>query len=396
MRTKKRVTFRFYVFCILFVVCIWFIIYEVTPTDTAVSLVQGANATYSYTVDAIIIRDEEVGNFEGSGMIVYLAEESQEVGLGDEICEVYSSAYAETELERLETVRQNIRSYHEELLSTLNNEELDQLSAKIVNLATQMKRLIANKENGSLLQLEMQLEESMTERQEYLRRNQRSDYRLTDLYDQEAKRENALSSWKVLKTADRDGIVSFYLDGYEQFLTPDSVTGMTINQFHDIQSGHYLASKSTSRLVTNVYRIVDANKWYIVMLSSDATWNPSAGQSFIFQMKGYVENEHKGTVVAVQKTSSNVMAVMEVEESPADVMNVRMGKADISAYMTGLSVPIRAIRTEGGQTGVMIMEDDNLTSTFVPVNVLSQDSHNALIMPVTEGMLSVGQKVVLN
>lgn len=392
---RKRVTGRFYVFLGLLLIGGYFILRELLPDRLQVGLVQSGNAQYSYTVDAVMIRDEVVASYEGAGLVVYVASEGQQVNEGDEVCVVYTAGYAEKELDRLETVRASIRSYHEKLLDDENivEGELERLEKKVQDIALEMKTLILSKSGGSLLNLERQLEQAMEERQDYLRKNMRQDYQLNDLYDQEEKRMGAIESWQSKAAAPRAGIVSFYLDGYEQYLGASSLESLTPAQIRTVLAGRTLADSAASRLTTNIFKVVSTDKWYIALLSNDVNWNPSAEQSYTFQMEGYPDAAYTGRVISMQKSSNEVMAVLEVEGSPGALINVRSGKADIGAFLTGLSVPVKAISTEGGQSGVWLA--DAAGSTFIPVNVLSQDSSYALIQPITEGTLYVGQQVLI-
>lgn len=128
----------------------------------------------------------------------------------------------------------------------------------------------------------------MSQRQEYLRQTQRQDYKLNDLYDQETKRVAALDAWRQSVTAPRDGLVSFYLDGYESDLRVDTLESLTAEQIHAVLQGRALTgSEAVSRLNTGIFRVVSTDKWYIVLLSNDATWNPTNNQSYTFQLEGY-------------------------------------------------------------------------------------------------------------
>ena len=391
---RKRVTGRFYLFLGLLLIGGYFILRELLPDKLQVGLVQSGNAQYSYTVDAVIIRDEVVSSYEGAGLVVYEASEGQQVNEGDQVCVVYTAGYAEKELDRLETVRASIRSYHEKLLDDENilEGELERLEKMVQDIALERKTLILSKSGGSLLNLERQLEQAMVERQDYLRKNMRQDYQLNDLYDQEEKRMGAIESWQTKAVAPKAGLVSFYLDGYEQYLSASSLESLTPAQIRTVLAGRTLAD-TVSRLTTNIFKVVSTDRWYIVLLSSDVNWNPSADQSYTFQLEGYPGAAYTGRVISMQKSSNEVMAVLEVAGSPGALINVRSGKADIGAFLTGLSVPVKAVSSEGGQTGVWLA--DAAGSTFIPVNVLSQDSSYALIQPITEGTLSVGQQVLI-
>ena len=52
-------------------------------------------------------------------------------------------------------------------------------------------------------------------------------------------------------------------------------------------------------------------------------------------------------------------------------------------------VPLSALKTEGSQQGVYLME----SNTFVPVRVVGQDSKHALIMPLEDGALTSGTRI---
>ena len=130
-----------------------------------------------------------------------------------------------------------------------------------------------------------------------------------------------------------------------------------------------------------------------MLLSDDAGWNPTNNQSYTFQLEGYPDLTYSGQVISMQKSAGQVMAVLEVVGDPTPLINVRSGRADIGIYLTGLSVPVNALANQGGQTGVWLA--DAAGSTFIPVEVLSQDRSNALIQPITPGTLSVGQRVLI-
>ncbi|MEG2859872.1 MAG: HlyD family efflux transporter periplasmic adaptor subunit, partial [Clostridia bacterium] len=198
---RKRITGRFYVFLALVLIGGYFVLRELIPDAAQEAVVTLANDTYSLSVDALVVRDEVVTSYEGKGRIVYTATEGQVVKSGDPICEVYSAGYSEKEMDKLESVRQQVRAYHETILDNIVDTKLDALEAKVEESALKLKTLIAKKTGGSLLNLEKELEQAMIARQEYLRQNRREDPKLNELYDKEAKQMNAISSWRALAAA---------------------------------------------------------------------------------------------------------------------------------------------------------------------------------------------------
>ncbi len=394
---RKRVTGRFYVFLVLLLIAGYFILREIFPTAAREAVVTLGNATYERTVEAVIVRDEEVAGYEAAGRVVFVAAEGARLNEGDLVCEVYSTGYSDKELIRLETARESIRSYHEQILDNIVDTQLEQLEQKVETTAEQLKTLIRQKSGGSLLNLEKQLEEAMVARQDYLRRNQRSDQKLIDLYNDETKRINAIASWQTKALAPRSGVVSFYLDGYENILKVGTLQTLTFDDVRQVIAGRKPTSAGVSnRLVTNIFRMVSSDKWYIVLLSNDPTWNPVTGQQITFQMAGFPDVGYTGTVVRAQKSGSEVMAQLEIKGELGPLMNQRSGKALVGASLTGMMVPDKAVVEQSGQKGVLLSDVPG-SETFIPVEVLSIDPHKgyALVNPLAEGSLSVGQRVLI-
>lgn len=65
----------------------------------------------------------------------------------------------------------------------------------------------------------------------------------------------------------------------------------------------------------------------------------------------------------------------------------------LSSNLTGLSVTSQALYEQNGQVGVWLYDVPG--GTFVPVEVLANDGANALIRPLTDGALLVGQTVLI-
>ncbi len=390
---RRRVTGRFYVFLILIGIGLYFVIREVAPLGSSEAIVTMAATSYTQTVDAVIVRDETVASFEGNAQVVYVAAEGAEVVPGQEIADVYAAGYSEKEIQQLETVRQGIRAYHRQILKNIVDAALERLENNVQQKALEVKTLIRDKTRGSLINLEKQLQSTMQARQNYLNQNRRQDQKLNNLYAEETKRENAIASWRNLKNAPVAGIVSFYLDGCERFLTPANLESLTVEDVRSVLAGRTPESGEQSRLEKNIFRIVSPDKWYVVLLSKDATWNPVNGQIFTVQFEGFEGSAFTGKVVKMLKASGEVMAQLEMDSALGPLLNKRAGKAMIGINLTGLSVPIKAITVVNGQPGVTV--SDVPGGTFVPVEVLSSDSQNAIIQPLVEGTLSIGWRVIL-
>jgi hypothetical protein len=392
--SRRRVTGRFYFLLLIIVgVAAFFAWREFFPRSAHTAVIGVASASDSRSMEGVIIRDEPVTSYEGTGRVSFVANEGDMVKAGDEVAYIYASGYSEKEMLKLEDVRQNIREYHQEILSNIVDQELQRLDNNVTSRAVELKTLINHKSSGSLIRLVDQLEDAMLARQDYLSQNRREDPKLNQLYEEERSRENNISSWQTVQTASGDGMVSFYLDGCESFLSIDNLHSLTPEDIRAILNGATPKKDDASRLLQPVFRLVNTDKWYVMVLCGDPAWTPVTGQEFSFQFSGYEDLIYSGIVTKIQKTETETMALLEVTDPMGPMVNLRSGQVVLGANLQGLLVPASAIVNQGGQMGVLL--SDVPGGTFIPVNVLSRGEAGVLISPLIEGSLNAGQTVLL-
>ena len=388
---RKRVTGRFYIFLLAILIIVFLIVRPHLRFGTHEALIMEGATSYAQKTDAIIIRDEEVYTSSNIARVEYIATEGTLLEAGDVIAYLYSTGYSEDELERLETVRANIQAYHKTILDNIVDTDLNRLDRIVDMKALELKALVTHQTTGNLLSLTRQLETAMVNRQDYMRANRREDLNLNKLYQDESTRLNSIASWRTEATASEQGVISFYTDGYESALTPDSLTSLTPADVRTVLAGGSL-SDSSSR-ATSVYRLVDQDTWYVAILTDGESWNPVLDQEYYLRFEGFEDLVYSSRVTRVQKIDGEVLAVFLVEDPIGPLLYQRGGRVTLSSELTGLSVASEALYDQNGQTGVWLY--DMPGGTFVPVEVLSDDGTNALIQPLTDGALQVGQTVLV-
>jgi len=388
---SRRPTGRFFILLMLVIgIALFAVMSLLRPGEARYDIVRSGTSSDTRRVQAVIMRNEKVVSMDSGSTINYVAREGSLVSAGDEIAYIYSAGYSTSQLQALENVRSQIRAYHLSILGTIIDTRLDRLEANVQYLAVQLKSLVNRRSSGNLLNLEAQLTDAMEARQTYLSQNQREDVTLTNLYEMESKRQSQIASWRSVETAASDGVVSFYLDGYESFLSPDNTANITVDALRSVLQGRTVSAES-SRLSTNIYRLVDPGRWYVYLLTDDGNFNPVTNQSFWFQMEGFEDVVYDATVVSSVKAGNTVMTLMQIDDPMGPLLNQRGGGATISTEMSGLKVPGGAIYRENGQTGVYVY--DGASGTFIPVIVLSYDEDGVLISTEYESALYVGSYV---
>ena len=390
---KRRVTGRFFLFLLALLVIAFLILRPRLFPGSKETVIMMANADQRQTVDCVLIRDESVTVAESTARVEYIVPENSLVTADTTVANLYATGYSESLLNNLEATRKKIQDYHKQLLANIVDSQLQELDQKVNRKAIEFKNLITRQTTGNLKTVASQLETEMVRRQEYLRQNKRGDSKLTKLYDEENTRLASIQSWRTVSNADRDGVVSFYIDGYETDLTPDTLNGLSIPQIRSVLAGERLENTRQTRN-NGIYRIVNQNRWYVAVLYSGNTWTPMVGQdNYYLQMEGFDDLIYTASVYSVQKENDTTLAIFEVRDPIGPLIYRRTGKAQFSITLTGLSVRVEALYNENGQMGVWVYDVPG--GTFVPVEVLSSDGNIAMIQPMVEGALQLGQTVLI-
>lgn len=390
---RKRVTGRFYLFLLALLVIAFLIVRPLLVTRSHETVIMMANAAQRQTVDCVIIRDEAVVTSDSTARVEYIAAENSLVSVGDNVANLYTTGYSENLLNNLEATRKKIQEYHKQLLANIVDADLSRLDTVVNMMAVEFKNLITHQTTGNLKTVTSQLETAMVNRQDYLRQNKRGDNKLTKLYDEENARLASIQSWRKVSTAETEGVVSFYIDGYESDLTPDALKTLSIADVRTVLSGGNLENSRQTKN-TGIYRIVDQSRWYVAVLANSGSWTPVVGQdNYYMQMEGFDDLIYTASVYSVQKEGDTTLAVFVIDDPIGPLIYKRSGKAQFNIELTGLSVRVEALYNENGQMGVWVYDVPG--GTFVPVEVLSTDGNIAMIQPLVDGALQLGQTVLI-
>ena len=390
---RKRVTGRFYLFLLALLVIAFLLLRPLLVTRSKETVIMMANAAQKQTVDCVIIRDEDVFTSDSTARVEYIAPEDSLVAAGDNVANLYATGYSEGLLNNLEKTRKKIQDYHKQLLANIVDTELYKLDSVVNYMALELKELITRQTTGNLKTVTSQLETAMVNRQDYLRQNKRGDNKLTKLYDKENAGLSSIQSWRKVAKAEQAGVVSFYIDGYESDLTPEGLKTLSIADVRAVLAGSNLANTRQTRM-NGIYRIVDQDHWFVAVLATGSAWTPVVGQdNYFMQMVGFDDLIFTASVYSVQKEGDTTLAVFEIKDPIGPLIYRRSGKAQFNIELTGLSVRIEALYNQNGQMGVWVYDVPG--GTFVPVEVLSTDGSIAMIQPLVDGALQLGQTVLI-
>lgn len=344
----------------------------------------------------VIARNESLIERENATSVDFVADEGSHITQSAVICKVYSAGFNETEINRLNTYREEIQAYHiNQVFDTYVDAQLDSYDAELSSLAQQVRTLVQGRGIGSLVNLERQIESEMNARKNYLRQKYPDDQVLSELYKVENDQLKKIESWTTTYTASEDCIVSFYTDGYEPTINSSTYQTLTPSDVKSVIHGIAPDQSAVSRGSDPIYRTVRETEWYALFLCQDKDWNPVVGQKYSMQLEGFDNYVIEGEVQSFSRIGSDLLLRMRVDSNVEPVLNIRTCSATVGDFVSGLSVPMRALYTYDNQIGVVVL--DSGVQTFVGVTVISyKDENTAFVRPNLNGSpLENGKTVML-
>lgn len=367
------------------------------PQEAMYGYVSAGVLSSRYTGSALLVRDETVYTQESISQIDYKAEEGTNVDRTTTICTVYTSGFNTRELTTLKRYRDQIKEYHKTLISSSGAAR----DARLTTLDTQVReqakttRTMIQEQQGNLLNQEDLLTTTLQSRQSYLRQKYPDDQKLSRLYDDENNQMQRISSWTKQYAADSNGIVSFYTDHYEPVLNINHYLDYSPTEVRNMYNGFIPANPAATRNTVPIYRLVREGRWAVLMLCDDTDWTPMIGQTYKLLIESFENTVVDATVESFTRAGGELLVRLGVENG--DVRNIlytRTCEVQLGENVDSLTVPTRALYTQMGQTGVVIV-DEYGNNYFTPVTVISTQGEVTHIIPKNSGVLYEGVVVKL-
>ncbi len=367
------------------------------PQEAMYGYVSAGVLSSRYTGSAMVVRDETVYTQESISQIDYTAEEGTNVDRTTVICTVYTSGFNTRELTTLKRFRDQIKDYHKTLISSSGAAR----DARLTTLDTQVReqakttRQMIREGRGNLLNQEDLLTETLQSRQSYLRQKYPDDQKLSRLYDDENNQLQRISSWTKQYAAASDGIVSFYIDGYEPVLNLGTYLSFSPGEVRNMYNGYIPANPAATRNTVSIYRLIKDGRWAVLMLCDDRDWTPITGQTYKLLIESFENTVVDATVESFTRAGGELLVRLSVNAGDVrDILYIRSCQVQLGENVDSLTVPTRALYTQMGQTGVVIV-DEYGNNYFTQVTVISTQGDITHIVPKNAGVLYEGMLVKL-
>ena len=343
------------------------------------------------TYSAVVIRSEKIAVVKDFDTADYLVRNGQQVRKGDSVMNVYNLGYSRENTEKLLTVREQIHDAQLRSDGETRDPELKSLNDGIASARDMLSKAVMNGNTSAVQTISANLKKLLSERSDYLREKSQQNETLRGLYQQEDDLLQAVEAQRVTVAAERDGVVSFYIDDFASTLNADKigqdlVTAELISKALDKNERFKWTGSSSS----SAFRLVNPNEWYCAFLTGTSeSLRVAPGKEYSVEVKGY--GSFIGTGVSSFVNDKNVVNIIKFSQNLGALIDVRTCEISIAYEAEGMMIEKRAIQFKDGETYIEIVTDNGRANVYV--DVLAEDGRNAIIRIRGNGNIPTGTEV---
>lgn len=373
---KKSKLYRVVFFSIVILYFVYKLIFGLVlkPPDT--EIVKFGEVSTQKEYECLIIRDEKIVKSPNEGNIKYYVEEGEKVEKNYKICEIYTSDVDEKDKEKINELNSRINEI-ESSKSSLFEVDIDKLEEEINITVSEIRNARIQGDFAKIYKLRSNLENKINKKRRVSGDKSFSGANLEKLQGEKNELESKMKNSILEINSPESGIISYYVDGYEEILTPDNLTNLEY-EFIKSMDGVYNKLKY-DEVIYNlpIFKITDNTAWYIVIItdyedastfkldrriSVDISDTRISGEVF-----DKVHGESKSFIIV--RTNQYVSSFNKIRKQNLNI---------IKEQYEGLKIYKDCIIEKDGQLGVFVL-NVNRKAVFKPIKVLGYNDEFAVI-----------------
>ncbi len=345
---------------------VWKLIIQ--PTDVVV--IEEGTIERTDTVVGYVIRDEKV--FQGDNYkngIVQIKAEGEKVAKGNSIFRYYTN----NEEEILAKISELDIKYQKALdgESTIFSSDIKILDKQINKLIEQ----ISDTNNlNEIVEYKKQLSNIMNKKAKIVGELSPTGSYIKEILAEKEKYEKQLNSESEYVKADESGIVSYKVDGYEEYFNVNDFSELTKEKLEDIEmkTGQLVATSSECGKIVNNFQCYIA-----VMIDSDEARNAQIGNKVKIRLANTQEITSEIKYIKDEKNNNKII-VFELKSGVEYLINYRKVSVDVIWWSdSGLKVPKDSIIKEN-DISYVIRNRAGYTDK-IPIKILRENGRFSLV-----------------
>ncbi len=356
------------------------------------------------SANAIIIRNEKVYNTEKAGVISYDVADNEKVKKGAVVCSIKDEAVVAQMQASLDDINEQIMKVQTERKDiSVYSEDIKKYNNQMKNIIDENALDYAYMKLGNIYELGNTVKKQLDTRNQYLLSENSGE--LKDLVSQKKEQESKLNENISNITADESGIVSYYIDGLEEELTPENMGSISKSVISDTVKAES-SFKSSVKANTPAFKLVTSNTWYIASyINKDYVKDWEKGDTRTIYIKDDEGKQHRleSYVQELTPGDGETFVILKITRDMTDFINVRNITIETENSERGYKIPNSAIVEEtlmkiptayvDSEGNVIKVDNGSNKTVAVSVSGKDPDDSNYSYIPVQMGVINVGDTI---
>lgn len=332
--------------------------------------------------EAIIIKKEKVYTADGEGKLKVLVKEGERVPVGTKIAELNQLSDTSTLKQRLNEIDKRIETLSQaDTNDSANNSAENELEEDINNTIDDIQERINDGDYYEAIVLKDKLSTICKDNKDLTGEDKLIDYSLQSLKEQREEVVNQISNNTIDYYADKSGILSLKIDGYEGLYSILGESDYKYSEFEKIgDNNRTISDKDTIKVGDPIFKIIDNFEWYmLIKIENMKDINMYEIGDEITLSGGDIERELKGKIRKISKEGNKGTILCKFNDDFYYYYDKRHIEVDIirNRYNT-YKIPKKSVVEIDGTKGVYI-KDINGIIRFRAVSILQEDDEYVYI-----------------
>lgn len=369
MKTKKRILVLFCTTLITLFIIIY-VFPNVTGALKKTEIIEYGSIQVTDHVTAYIVRNETVYFANKSGKLNYYIPEGEQVRKGVKVLDITSGTGDDTE-SPYQRILDRISRFNGG--ESLFSDDIRKIKNQLAKLESERDAAVKDREEELAARLEQQIIR-LNQKKEYIQAN---DDKAKDEIIQQNKAENSFGAIPENYICRANGIISYYVDGFESEFTPENMALLSRDKVQGMNIDVQNVTRETTLAGEPLYKIVDHKKWYAVF------W--VAPENIVKYEKGKKATinlplgQVNGTIYDILDDERRWLVILEFNRYYEEFARIRKVDAEVvTSDYSGLIIKNESITSKEGQPGVFV-KDKSGDYIFKPVKIITSDGEWSLV-----------------
>lgn len=371
-KKKIKATHLYFIIAIsIIIIAVLYLCYMYFKTYT----VKEGTITHSFFSEALVVKHETVVNAPTDGQVNSLVKSGERVRVNTPLFTIVNDD------EQKKLYQQQITELESKIRELENSADsnipVSLINKSIEDVAEELKNAMSKGEYDKVGPLKEKLSKLNKQKQE---RIEADELNINAIKQKVKELKNNLRKVELLVTAPTSGIISFNIDGYENFFDPENLTDVSLSQIKSLEI--HEQENMTSNFIqanTPVIKIIDNFNFYL-LLKIDKSMKQGKNYEIVINDSG-----ERARAKLVSIYGDEPVGIFLINKDIKELIDLRKINVQVFTQIdSGNIIPVSGLfENDDKVKGVYILKRGR--KIFKPVDVVSKDEDNIIVNGLQKG-----------